>query len=133
MKTHTRLQAIGITLCVLSAVPVLIAAFADAPESVGVLAVVLLLFLVATAVYIFCASGARMNSYDLILQEGQYEPKERVKNGRLKLFNRFYWPIVTAIYLVWSFKTRQWQSTWIVWLVASLLYAAIASLFKKED
>lgn len=132
-KTYTRMQVIGTCLCVLSAVPVLIAGFVDASETIGSFSVILLLCFVAAAVFVFSISGSKQDSYDLLLQEGKFSPKERAKENRVKIFSRFYWPIITAIYLVWTLRERQWRTTWIVWVVGGLLYAAIAAVLKKED
>ena len=43
----------------------------------------------------------------------------------METLSGIYWCIITAIYLGWSFFTKQWNITWIVWPVAGLLYAAI--------
>ena len=40
----------------------------------------------------------------------------------------FYWTIVTAIYLAWSFVTGRWGSTWIIWPVAGVLFASLRVL-----
>ena len=132
-ETYTRMQEIGISLCVMSAVPILIAGFVDAPDAAGSFTVILLLIFIATAVFIFSVSGCIQDSYDLLLEEGKFSPKERAKDRRIKIFSRFYWPIITAVYLVWTLRERQWRTTWIVWVVGGLLYAAIAAVLKKED
>ena len=46
-KTYTRMQVIGISLCVLSAVPILIAGFMNAPDAAGSFTVILLLLFIA--------------------------------------------------------------------------------------
>jgi len=39
----------------------------------------------------------------------------------------FYWPLLTAIYLAWSFIGDAWGSSWIVWPVGAVLFGAIAA------
>ena len=39
-----------------------------------------------------------------------------------------YWLIATAIYLLWSFRTENWSTTWMVWPVAGLLFAALRTI-----
>ena len=48
----------------------------------------------------------------------------------METLSGIYWCIITAIYLGWSFFTKQWDITWIVWPVAGLLYAAIHGVAK---
>jgi hypothetical protein len=39
----------------------------------------------------------------------------------------FYWPLVTAIFLAWSFIGSAWGTSWIIWPVAAVLFGAIAA------
>ena len=130
---HTRSMIVGTALCILCPVPLFIAGFADASDQICVLMLVLLFCIVSVAVYLFISEDAVKDSYDLLLLEGKFGPEERSQNNRVQKFSRFYWPIITAIYLGWSFVTRQWQFTWIVWVIAGLVYSAVASLLKKEE
>ena len=41
-----------------------------------------------------------------------------------------YWCVATAGYLAWSFISRKWDMTWIVWPVAGVLYAAVSGALK---
>ena len=36
-----------------------------------------------------------------------------------------YWLLATAIYLGISFCTNDWKTTWVVWPVAGVLFAAV--------
>ena len=38
--------------------------------------------------------------------------------------------LVTAIYLGWSFWSERWDFTWILWVVAGVLYAALLGIVK---
>lgn len=39
----------------------------------------------------------------------------------------FYWPLLTAIYLAWSFIGNDWGTSWIIWPVGAILFGAIAA------
>ena len=39
----------------------------------------------------------------------------------------FYWPIVVAIFLAWSFIGSAWGISWVIWPIAAVLFGAIAS------
>ena len=45
-------------------------------------------------------------------------------------FTTAYWCIVTAIYLVWSFQTREWDKTWILWAVAGVLFGGVRAVMR---
>ena len=49
-----------------------------------------------------------------------------------KLFDGFWWPIVTAGYLLWSFLTFDWHITWVVWPVAGCVSAGIHALLRYK-
>ncbi|WP_449278701.1 permease prefix domain 1-containing protein [Leucobacter sp. GX24907] len=39
----------------------------------------------------------------------------------------FYWPILVAIFLAWSFIGDAWGSSWIIWPIGGVLFGAIAA------
>ncbi len=39
----------------------------------------------------------------------------------------FYWPLLTAIFLAWSFIGNNWGISWIVWPIGAVLFGAIAA------
>ena len=92
--------------------------------------VALLLVILNIATYIMITSYTIYSSFDQLLKTGQYSRKIQKEEGESKLAG-FYWPLVVAIYLGWSFTTQQWGFTWIVWPIAGLVYAALSSLLEQ--
>lgn len=39
----------------------------------------------------------------------------------------FYWPLLTAIFLAWSFIGNAWSISWIIWPIGGVLFGAIAA------
>lgn len=39
----------------------------------------------------------------------------------------FYWPLLTAIFLAWSFIGNAWDRSWIIWPIGAVLFGAIAA------
>ena len=128
-QTHSRLLVIGIMLCVMAAVPLLILLMmgysnnSDLLPAVGVAA---LLVMVAVGAKLIVMTCIRQGGYDKLLEEGDYTRLGK-KAGR---FDGIYWMIALAIYLGWSFYNMQWQTTWIVWPIAGVLYAAYHEIMK---
>ena len=93
-----------------------------------VLPVVVLLGLVALAVYLFITGGTEQEAYEILLNTGDYTKSRRQGNEIMERFSGFYWALVVTGYLAWSFLTSKWAITWIVWPIAGMLYGAISAL-----
>ena len=123
----------GVILCILSVIPVLLACFVGETHGAVVLfMVVLLLVIVSIAVFLIVRLSTVKSGLEQLLQEGDYLPERR---QTLKKYNRIeglYWPLVTAVYLGWSFITNDWHITWVIWPVAGLVIAGISSALKDS-
>lgn len=118
---------VGIVLCILSVVP-LFFCMALEDELACVFAVCLLLALIAVGVYIIVRVACPWESYEKLLEEGDYSREHKAENRRNDPFTGFYWCLITAIYLGSSFYTGHWARTWIIWPVAAVLFAALLAL-----
>ena len=70
-------------LCIVAAIPLLVAACMDAPDVVCTSFVSLLLILVACGVYMIIRVGMIKGSYDILLQEGDYTISEKKLKKKL--------------------------------------------------
>lgn len=122
---YRRGVAVGVVLCILGVVPLLLSAAVDAGDLVYVVCTDILLGLIACAVYIFIRVGMVHESYEKLLQTGDYTKERKEEKRRIGFFPGAYWCIVTAIYLAVSLRTGGWHSTWIIWPVAGVLFAAL--------
>lgn len=121
----------GVTLCIISAVPLLLVAGFGLSGSTVIFTVCLLLALVAIAVRIFVRVGLVRESYSKILQTGDYTTEAK-KHAPIA---SIYWCGVTAVYLAVSFITVAWHRTWIIWPVAGVLFGCVAAaqqMFSKR-
>lgn len=125
-ETFTRGIAVGVVLCIMAVVPVIIVDAMEAPDYICTICVCLLLALIAIGVNMMIRVSVVKNSYDTLLQEGEFTQSEKRINRKLDAFSSAYWCLATAIYLGWSFWTMRWDFTWIVWPVAGVLFAAIS-------
>ncbi|MDY5986889.1 MAG: helix-turn-helix transcriptional regulator [Lachnoclostridium sp.] len=125
----------GVSLCILSVVPLMAAAAFGSPDIIYVYCVGILLALVASGVFLFVWSGMIFGSYQKLLEEGDFTPEKKLESKRNNNLSKAYWCIVTAIYLGISFYTNDWRMTWIIWPCAGVLFAAvcaIAAIVRKE-
>lgn len=128
--------AFGVILCILSALPLVVASVMEVEEFVVMGLVALLLLMVAIGVNILINAGTVRASYDILLGEGDYTLEQRENAKRVGKIAGVYWPVTTAIYLGWSFLTNDWYMTWVVWPVAGVLFGGIVALIGervKED
>lgn len=121
----TRNITFGVTLCLISVIPILIGAFWE-KDVFEILAVGFLLIVVSFAVYLFVSAAITWGSYDRLLKEGDYDPKTG-ENSLAGKIGAIFWPLTAAIYLAWSFLSRDWHITWLVWPVAGCVFAAISA------
>lgn len=134
--TYVRFLSLGIVMCVLSPLPLIVAALITESEVVLLSMTALLLCIVAFGVSMIVRVAIVRESHQILLQEGDYDKKEKKKNNAVSAVSEIYWSIVTAGYLTWSFLTNKWDSTWIVWPIAGILFVPvmmIAKMFCKED
>ncbi len=122
--------AIGVILCVLSAVPLIVAACTEASDTLLCAMTGVLLALVAIGVNRIVRTSIIWSGFDKLLQENEYTKREKEKSRNLDAVSSIYWCAVTAGYLAWSFITDGWDKTWIVWPVAGVLYAVVEAITK---
>lgn len=120
--------AAGVILCIISVVPLILSAAFGAGEEYVYGGVVILLMLVGIAVFLFVSSGLEMDIYRKLLQIGDYTPAQKKIEKKLSVFSSAYWLVITAVFLLWSFLTNDWDITWVIWPVGSILYAAIYAI-----
>ncbi|WP_288156865.1 helix-turn-helix domain-containing protein [Faecalibaculum rodentium] len=121
------LTIIGVILLILSPVAIFGAIFTD-KDLYMALSVCVTLILVAAGVFLLILADIPSEAADRLLQEGDYTPDKKRSNSVLGPLSGAYWLIATAIYLLWSFRTENWGTTWMVWPVAGLLFAALRAI-----
>ena len=128
--TYIRFLSLGIILCVLSPLPLIITALINEADILVISMTALLLCIVAVGVYMIIRVATVRASYQILLQEGDYNKKEKKKNNAASAVSAVYWCLATAVYLAWSFITGGWSTTWIVWPVAGVLCAPVMMVTK---
>lgn len=126
--THKVSVALGVGLCILSVVPLFIAlAFTDA-DHVMVTMVGLLLTLVAVGVFLIVRTSMIEDTYEQLLEEGDYTQEKKINAKKNNNLATAYWCCALAIYLLWSFLSGDWHITWIVWPVAAVLFGGVLAV-----
>ncbi len=134
--TYALCHTIGVMLCVICWVP---AAIFDGSEA----AVPFLFIFVGIGVLMIIYSSTIYGSYEKILSvndratiSGNYgkdEDQITYINETSSKVMELYWPTVTCIYLMISFLTFSWGTTWIIWPIAAILRKILMVSLAKED
>lgn len=120
-------NVIGVCICILAPIPLFIGTFVK-EEFFTVLMFTVTLFLAGIGAVIFIISGVRWASMQKLLKEGDFTVREKRRNQIIEEISAVYWLITTAVYFGWSFGINDWGETWIVWPIASVLFAAVLCL-----
>lgn len=135
-KSYALFNIIGTVLCIISPIPLFIGAFAG-NDMLVVEMLAVLLIVAGTGVVFFISAGVRMESMQRLLKEGEFLPKDRRSKNISSAISTVFWLVATAVYLGLSFATDNWKTSWIVWPVAGVLYAAVITLcnllVKRDD
>lgn len=146
-KTRIGLLTLGIILCATCWLP---AAMLDGATKyishVDDLSGALLFVMVGVGVFFIVYSSIANSAYDRLLklndtktvagayaaavEEKETEDKYVSETGRLVM--SIYWPTITCIYLVYSFTTFNWATSWIIWIAASIGHTVLKSIFVKK-
>ena len=124
---------VGIVLCVVSVIPVVVAALftegnKPVQEAAAIIGSAVLFILVAVGVFLIVRCSVIWGGYQRLLQEGDYTVSRKVESKRNDRLSTIYWCLVVTAYLAVSFLTGAWHRTWIIWPVAGVAYGAVTAI-----
>ena len=133
---HTKHNIAGTCLCIVALIPLFIGTIIDADNDLFLTIMLSLSFLIAgVGVICFIKTGIIWASYEKLLQEGEYSKENKEKPSFSSAIYIAYWVIVTAVYLGYSLPSNNWGQSWIIWVVAGVIFPAvivITSAFEKK-
>lgn len=122
---YGRKNIVAACICVLSIVPLLAAACVTENAFALAAALSLTLLMAGFGAGIFIMAGVPWASMQKLLQEGDYTRRRKLGSHWRGAISTAYWLVAVAIYLGWSLYTNDWQTSWVLWPVAGVLYAAL--------
>ncbi|MDE6673296.1 MAG: helix-turn-helix domain-containing protein [Acetatifactor sp.] len=129
-QRYQRNLVLGVILCILSVLPLMIAAGLNAADIWLVYSTCLLLAIVSVGVFLLVQVGNIWESFQKLLQEGDYSVEKKQNRKKFGPLVGAYWCLVTAIYLGISFCNSSWGTTWLIWPVAALLFVVVLGIFR---
>jgi len=125
--------SLGIVLCVVCWTPNILIPFKYQPFAAGVMFLV-----IGFGVFLIVYPNSIARGFDRLLNvnamntiSGQYTNGSsynrpvRYKSKTAQTIAELYWPTVTCIYLIISFLTFSWGSTWIIWVIAGVFHRVV--------
>lgn len=134
-KTYTNGIVYGVLAIILGVVPLMLAGGFGTSDITLILCLCLLLAIISAATFFLVKNGMIHESYQQLLQAGDFAPEKRARSKRNETIGTIYWCSVTAIYLAISFHRNNWNESWVIWPVAGVLFVVVlgfSSLLSKE-
>lgn len=120
----------GVSCCILAAIPLFVGLIFEASDVIMVYCTAMVLVLIAVGVFLFVNICTVQESYQKLLQEGDYTIEKKEMEKKTSFFNGAFWCVAVAIFLIWGFKTQDWGTAGLLFPVAALLFAAIKAVLK---
>ena len=127
-RQFQRSLVLGVTVCILSVLPLIVTMGLNIAEIWRVYGVCVLLAIVSFGVYLLVRAGSIWESYQKLLQEGDYSAEKKRSRRKMGPLAGAYWCLVTAIYLAISFRNDSWSTSWLIWPVAALLFVVLLGI-----
>ncbi len=124
--------SIAVFLFIISFVPLMFSGLFYEGTDITLMMLIVLIFFIATGIYILSPVSAQFEAYNTILTDNSDKEKSK-RNQKAERLASFYWPLLTAIFLGWSLWTMDWGTTWIIWPVGAVLFAALMGLMELLD
>ncbi len=131
---HTKNNIAGTCLCITALIPLFVGAIIDADNDLFLMIMLSISFLIAgVGVICFIRTGIIWASYEKLLQEGEYSKENKEKPSIAAAVYTAYWIIATAIYLGYSLSSNNWGQSWVIWVIAGIVFPAIVAITNAFD
>lgn len=135
-KNYRTCITIGTALCIISVIPLFVGAALEFSDLLLVYCVAILLVLIACGVFLFVWACTIQESFDKLLEVGDYTREKKEDRKYFRIFAGIYWCVITAIYLAVMLpnadKASNWREdmSWVIWPVAGVLFGAITGVIR---
>lgn len=133
--TYSSLNIKGTVLCILSMLPLFIAACIDY-DVLSVMCLCILIIIVGIGCIAFTYGGVIQGSMERLLQEGDYTRENKKRKDWIGPVSAIYWLIVTAIFFWYTYGPKgngQPKYSWFLWAMAGVLYGALIVAMKLAE
>jgi hypothetical protein len=118
---------IGVCLIILSPITIFVTYLIN--DTMNELSVVFLLLIVAFAVLLFISSGTIKESFERLLQIGDYTVKKKENDRVIGAVASIVWPLAVIIFLVSGLVYDQWRICWIIFPITGILFGMFSAAY----
>ena len=131
---RTKNNIAGACLCVTSVIPLFAGEIIDADNDL-LLTIMLSLSILIAGVGMICfiRTGIIWSSFEKLLREGEYSKENKEKQTVADAVYIAYWIFATAIYFGYSLLSNNWGQSWIIWVVAAVMFPAVVAITNAFD
>lgn len=129
-------MVLGVVMCILSVIPIMLGAAFELDEMwLSTCCMSLLLMSLSAAVAILVWADCIQESFQKLLQEGDFTPEKKALKKKTSFFPVAYWCVVTAIFVGIILYGREMgdfnmKPMALIWPVAALVFVAFNSIVK---
>ncbi len=122
----------GVTLCILAVVPLFVGVAFGADDMIMIYCTAAILVLVAVGVFLIVRVACVQESFEKLLQEGDYTIEKKSMSKKTSFFSVAYWCVAVAVFLVLSNINTEfsWKYLGLYWPVVALVFVAIKAILK---
>ena len=80
------------------------------------------IFLVRIGVFFLVKTNIARDSFNIILQIEDYTTEKKASKKIIEKYATIYWMTISFIYLAYSFISKNWRQSWIIWPLAGIVY-----------
>lgn len=117
----------GVSLCILSPVPIFLGSLVSGYFSMY--GVCILLIMIAIAVNIFIYTGMIPETYKRLLKLEEYNPEKKPESKFIGAVASFVWPLATAIFLILGFVFNLWTTCWLIFPITGILFGGFCAFY----
>jgi uncharacterized membrane-anchored protein len=118
---------IGVCLLIISPVTLVITTLIN--KDASEYGVVVLLLMVAAAIFLFIYFGTIRESYERMLKINDYSEKHKKENKVIGAVASIVWPLAVLIFLICGFIFGLWQTAWIVFPITGILFGMFSAAY----
>ena len=130
-ERHAKFVALGVMLFILATVPIIVGGIMLFRDAQMMWMLAMMFGMIATGVGLIVYSSTIKKSYDLLLQQEDYDMQMIQHRLKKEPYETLFWMVITVVYLLVSFLTFKWYITWIIWPIAGIASYIMFDLFKK--
>lgn len=118
-----------LSVCLLIASPIILIITSLTDTLASSYGVVILLCIIAVAVFVLIYFGIIREGYSRLLEIGEYSGKMKEENKVIGAVASIVWPLATLIFLFCGFVYHTWYIAWIVFPITGILFGMFSAAY----